>query len=140
MGLSERAQHFLDEVGIKSLGELCQKKYEKLEKYFSHKVLDEIEEKLTNLGLSFGMATNDIANIDFFLVPQATFWLHTAMLTSWKVEVGDIIEKGQPVCELVCGCFCSEITTKYSCILRKIITPAGEEVEVGTPIAIMEII
>ncbi len=59
--LSVRAQNCLNNAGIRLIGELCQKTEPKMLKYrnFGKKSLDEIKERLAEMGLSLGMVFSD---------------------------------------------------------------------------------
>ena len=135
--LSERTCTFLSSVGIKSVGDLCQKNYKKAQKDFSIKVLQEIEEKLTSYGLSLGMSNQDIIHTYFILMPKIWISEESALLSSWRVKEGDEVKIDQTIFEIET---CFEVSARYSGIVRKKLTPSGEVVKVGTPVAIMEIL
>jgi len=64
LDLSVRAMNCLNNANIKLLGELCTKTESRMLKYrnFGKKSLDEIKEKLADLGLSLGMSFSDDLN------------------------------------------------------------------------------
>ncbi len=64
LDLSVRAMNCLNNANIKLLGELCTKTESRMLKYrnFGKKSLDEIKEKLADLGLSLGMGFSDDLN------------------------------------------------------------------------------
>ena len=138
--LSERTCTFLSSVGIKSVGDLCQKNYKRAQKDFSFKVLQEIEEKLTSYGLSLGMCNQDISHTCFILMPEMGISEESALLSNWRVKEGDEVKMDQTIFEIETGKSCFEAPARHSGIVRKKLTPSGEEVKVGTPVAIMEII
>ena len=137
--LSERTRTCLSSAGIKSVGELCQKKYRMAQKYFTLKVLQEIEEKLTNAGLSFGMSNYDIAHTCFILMPQMSVFEESTLLAFWEVNEGDTISADQTIFIVETGKSSFEEYAKHSGILIKKLISAGVEVKVGTAVAIMEI-
>ena len=108
------------------------------QKDFSIKVLQEIEEKLTNLGLSFGMSNHDIAHTCFILMPQKGILEESALLSKWRIKEGDEVKIDQTIFEIETEKSCFEVPAKHSGILMKILVPAGEEVAVGTPVAVLE--
>ena len=138
--LSERTCTFLSSVGIKSVGDLCQKNYKMAQKDFSIKVLQEIEEKLTSYGLSLGMCNQDIIHTYFILMPEMGISEESALLSSWRVKEGDEVKIDQTIFEIETGKACFEVPARHSGIVRKKLTPSGKEVKVGTPVAIMEIL
>ena len=136
--LSERTCSCLSSAGIKSVGNLCQKNYKMAQKDFSIKALQEIEEKLTDAGLSFGMSNHNIAHTCFILMPQRGFLEESLLLSGWLVKEGDEIEIDQPIFELETDKSSFKESAKHSGILMKILVPAGEEVAIGTPVAVIE--
>ena len=109
------------------------------QKDFSIKVLQEIEEKLTNLGLSFGMSVHDIAHTCFILMPWTGVSGTSACIQAWKVCEGEQIEKDRHLFDFETEKCAFEEYADYTGTILKIVVPAGEEVAVGTPVAVMKI-
>ena len=77
---------------------------------------------------------------NFILMPQMGVSDESAVLSQWLVKEGDKVELEQPLFSMETGKSSFEELAKQSGIVRKKLTPSGEDVKVGTPVAIMEII
>ncbi len=74
---------------------------------------------------------------DFILMPQMGVSEESALLAEWKVKEGDVIKLEQPLFGLETGKSAFEELSKYEGTLLKILVPAGEEVAVGAPVAVI---
>ena len=74
---------------------------------------------------------------DFILMPQMGVSEESALLAEWKVKEGDVIKLEQPLFALETGKSSFEELAKYEGTLLKILVPAGEEVAVGAPVAVV---
>ncbi len=74
---------------------------------------------------------------NFILMPQMGVSDESALLSQWLVKEGDKIELEQPLFSLETGKSTFEELAKYAGTLLKIIVPAGEEVKVGAPVAVV---
>ena len=74
---------------------------------------------------------------DFILMPQMGVSEESALLSEWKVKEGDAIKLEQPLFALETGKSTFEELAKYEGTLLKILVPAGEEVKVGAPVAVV---
>lgn len=74
---------------------------------------------------------------DFVLMPQMGVSDESALLAEWLVKEGDIIKEDQPLFSLETGKSSFEELSKFSGTLLKIFIPAGEEVAVGVPVAVI---
>ena len=74
---------------------------------------------------------------DFILMPQMGVSEESALLAEWKVKEGDVIKLEQPIFSLETGKSSFEELAKYEGTLLKILVPAGEEVAVGAPVAVV---
>ena len=74
---------------------------------------------------------------DFILMPQMGVSEESALLSEWKVKEGDVIKLEQPIFALETGKSSFEELAKYEGTLLKILVPAGEEVAVGAPVAVI---
>ncbi|MBR7121273.1 MAG: 2-oxo acid dehydrogenase subunit E2 [Lentisphaeria bacterium] len=74
---------------------------------------------------------------DFILMPQMGVSEESALLSEWKVKEGDVIKLEQPLFALETGKSSFEELAKYEGTLLKILVPAGEEVAVGAPVAVI---
>jgi len=74
---------------------------------------------------------------DFILMPQMGVSEESALLSEWKVKEGDVIKLEQPIFGLETGKSSFEELAKYEGTLLKILVPAGEEVAVGAPVAVI---
>ena len=74
---------------------------------------------------------------DFILMPQMGVSEESALLAEWKVKEGDVIKLEQPIFSLETGKSSFEELAKYEGTLLKILVPAGEEVAVGAPVAVI---
>lgn len=74
---------------------------------------------------------------DFILMPQMGVSEESALLAEWLVKEGDVIKADQPLFSLETGKSSFEELSKYEGTLLKILVPAGEEVAVGAPVAVI---
>ncbi len=74
---------------------------------------------------------------DFILMPQMGVSEESALLSEWKVKEGDAVKLEQPLFALETGKSSFEELAKYEGTVLKILVPAGEEVAVGAPVAVI---
>ena len=74
---------------------------------------------------------------NFILMPQMGVSEESALLANWLVKEGDVIKEEQALFDLETGKSSFQELSKYSGTLLKILVPAGEEVAVGAPVAII---
>lgn len=74
---------------------------------------------------------------DFVLMPQMGVSEESALLAQWLVAEGDQIKMEQAIFSLETGKSSFEELSKYEGTLLKILVPAGEEVPVGAPVAVI---
>ncbi|MBE6377207.1 MAG: 2-oxo acid dehydrogenase subunit E2 [Lentisphaerae bacterium] len=79
----------------------------------------------------------DNKDVNFILMPQMGVSEESALLSEWKVKEGDVIKMEQPLFGLETGKSSFEELSKYEGTLLKILVPAGEEVAVGAPVAVV---
>ena len=79
----------------------------------------------------------DNKDVNFILMPQMGVSEESALLSEWKVKEGDVIKLEQPIFGLETGKSSFEELAKYEGTLLKILVPAGEEVAVGAPVAVI---
>ncbi|MCI5779480.1 MAG: 2-oxo acid dehydrogenase subunit E2 [Lentisphaeria bacterium] len=82
-------------------------------------------------------AASDNADVNFILMPQMGVSEESALLSEWKVKEGDVIKLEQPLFALETGKSSFEELAKYEGTLLKILVPAGNEVAVGAPVAVV---
>lgn len=71
------------------------------------------------------------------LMPQMGVSEESALLAAWLVSEGDAIQKEQALFSLETGKSSFEELSKHEGVLLKILVPAGEEVAVGAPVAVI---
>ncbi len=74
---------------------------------------------------------------DLVLMPQMGISEESALLAGWLVAEGDSIKLEQPLFTLETGKSSFEELSKHNGVLLKILVPAGEEVTVGAPVAVI---
>jgi pyruvate dehydrogenase E2 component (dihydrolipoamide acetyltransferase) len=74
---------------------------------------------------------------DFFMMPAASPTMEVGRLASWIAAEGDTLEFGTVVAEVETDKATAEIECFEDGVLLKILQPAGADVAVGTPIAIV---
>ena len=74
---------------------------------------------------------------NFILMPQMGVSEESALLANWLVKEGDVIKEEQALFDLETGKSSFQELSKYSGTLLKILVPAGEEVAVGAPVAVI---
>ena len=74
---------------------------------------------------------------NFILMPQMGVSEESALLANWLVKEGDVIKEEQPLFDLETGKSSFQELSKYSGTVLKILVPAGEEVAVGAPVAVI---
>jgi 2-oxoisovalerate dehydrogenase E2 component (dihydrolipoyl transacylase) len=73
------------------------------------------------------------------LMPQLAESLVSATIDRWLKQPGDKLEKYEPICELITDKVNAELPSTVSGKLVKILVGAGEEVQVGAPICLVEV-
>ncbi len=74
---------------------------------------------------------------EFFMMPAASPTMEVGRLASWIIAEGDEVEFGTVVAEVETDKATAEIESFDDGVLLKILQPAGADVQVGTPIAII---
>ena len=74
---------------------------------------------------------------DFILMPQMGVSEESALLANWLVSEGDTVKTGQAIFSLETGKSSFEELSKYDGTVLKILVPAGEEVAIGVPVAVV---
>jgi len=69
------------------------------------------------------------------LLPKFDQSMEEATISSWKVKIGDRIEKGQVVCEIETDKATVEVESNTSGALEQLLVKEGETVAVNTVIA-----
>ena len=74
---------------------------------------------------------------EFFMMPAASPTMEVGRLANWICAEGDAVEFGTVVAEVETDKATAEIESFDDGVLLKILQPAGSDVAVGTPIAII---
>ena len=74
---------------------------------------------------------------DFILMPQMGVSEESALLANWIVKEGDTVKTGDPLFSLETGKSSFEELSKFDGTVLKILVPAGEEVTIGVPVAVV---
>lgn len=64
--------------------------------------------------------------------------MEEGVVTSWMVEEGQTVKKGQVVLEIETDKAVFEIDSPASGVITKIMVPEGETVPINTPLALIE--
>ena len=70
-------------------------------------------------------------------MPKLGLTMERGTVAFWLVSEGGEVERGKPLFEVVTDKVTMEVEARASGVFRRILVPAGEEVDVGTPIAII---
>ncbi len=71
------------------------------------------------------------------IMPKLGLTMERGTIGSWLKGVGDRVERGEPLLEVVTDKVTMEVEAQASGVLRRILVAEGEEVEVATPIAVI---
>jgi len=71
------------------------------------------------------------------VMPKLGLTMERGTVASWLVPEGGDVERGQPLLEVVTDKVTMEVEAQASGVLRRILVPAGEEVDVATPIGVI---
>lgn len=71
------------------------------------------------------------------VMPKLGLTMERGTVATWLVPEGGAVERGQPLLEVVTDKVTMEVDAQASGILRQILVPAGEEVDVATPIGVI---
>ena len=71
------------------------------------------------------------------VMPKLGLTMERGIIGSWLKGVGDPVERGEPLLEVVTDKVTMEVEAQASGVLRRILVAAGEEVEVATPIGLI---
>ena len=71
------------------------------------------------------------------VMPKLGLTMETGTVGAWLVSEGETVTRGEPLLEVVTDKVTMEVEAQASGVLRRILIPAGEEVEVTTPIGII---
>ena len=71
------------------------------------------------------------------VMPKLGLTMETGTIGAWLVSEGETVTRGAPLLEVVTDKVTMEVEAQASGVLRRILVPAGEEVEVTTPIGII---
>ncbi|MCQ2380160.1 MAG: E3 binding domain-containing protein, partial [Victivallaceae bacterium] len=74
---------------------------------------------------------------DIVMMPQMGVSEESALLAEWKVKEGDVVKQDDPLFSLETGKSSFEELSKLAGTILKILVPAGEEVAVGSPVAVI---
>ena len=72
-------------------------------------------------------------------MPTLGYDMESGRIGTWLVAVGDTIERGQPIAEIETDKASVEMESLQSGTLVEIVHDVGAEVEIGKPIAYMEV-
>ena len=64
--------------------------------------------------------------------------MEEGIVTSWLVEEGQVVEKGQIILEIETDKAVAEVESPASGVVTKILVPEGETVPINTPLAVIE--
>ena len=64
--------------------------------------------------------------------------MEEGLVTTWKVEEGQTVKRGQIVLEIETDKAVFEIDSPVSGVVTKILVPEGETVSINTPLAVIE--
>lgn len=70
-------------------------------------------------------------------MPQTGLKRRTTIYT-WKKRTGDLVKKGEALCEIECGKTTMTVRSRFDGVLNEIIVKEGEYAEAGLPIAYIE--
>ena len=71
------------------------------------------------------------------VMPKLGLTMERGTIGAWLVEEGKEVQKGEPLLEVVTDKVTMEVESQVTGVLRKILVPAGVEVEVSLPIGII---
>jgi pyruvate/2-oxoglutarate dehydrogenase complex dihydrolipoamide acyltransferase (E2) component len=71
-------------------------------------------------------------------MPNLGYDMETGKVGSWLKQVGDSVERGEPLAEIETDKTTVEMEAMASGTLVEILVEAGSEADVGTPIAVIE--
>lgn len=71
------------------------------------------------------------------VMPKLGLTMERGTIGSWLKGVGDPVERGEPLLEVVTDKVTMEVEAQASGVLRRILVAEGEEVEVATPIGLI---
>jgi 2-oxoglutarate dehydrogenase E2 component (dihydrolipoamide succinyltransferase) len=72
------------------------------------------------------------------MMPQMGESVAEATITKWLKAVGDKIERDEPLFEITTDKVDSEVTSTHSGVVAQLVAPAGQPIEVGAVVAIIE--
>ena len=70
-------------------------------------------------------------------MPKLGLTMERGTIGTWLKGVGDPVDRGEPLLEVVTDKVTMEVEAQASGVLRRIFVPEGEEVEVATPLALI---
>ncbi len=73
-----------------------------------------------------------------FTMPMLGEVMETGRIVAWRKQVGDRVEKGQPILEVETDKAVMDVESTLSGVITKILVPQGETVPVNTPLALIE--
>ncbi len=71
------------------------------------------------------------------VMPKLGLTMERGTIGAWLVEEGQEVQKGEPLLEVVTDKVTMEVESQVTGVLRKVLVPAGVEVEVSLPIGII---
>lgn len=71
-------------------------------------------------------------------MPNLGYDMETGSVVEWKKQIGDRVERGEPIAEIETGKANVEMESLASGTLAEIVVQPGDEVPVGTVIAYLE--
>lgn len=71
-------------------------------------------------------------------LPQLSMGVIEGLVVRWLVEEGSAVAEGEPFVEIDTDKAVAEVEAPFTGIVRKLLVAAGDRVEVGAPIAVIE--
>ena len=72
-----------------------------------------------------------------FIMPKLGLTMEDGTVSEWLKKEGDVVKKGEPICEVTTEHLANEIEATADGVLLKIVVPEGETVDCQTTIAII---
>ena len=72
-----------------------------------------------------------------FLMPKLGHLMEEATVLYWRKQVGERVAKGEILLEVETVKSIIEVESDYSGVVLEILVPEGEEVPMGTPLALL---
>jgi len=75
--------------------------------------------------------------MEYVVVPKVGVAMETATIIEWKKKEGEFVTKGEPLLVVEGAKVTFEVEAPASGILKKILVPAGAEIEVPTVVGVI---